>query len=108
VPARFSLLVGLSLAVLSGFAARRIMRRLPGLSGSFAWVLLVGLVAVDLQPDLRLEPVWQEPPPICSTLESPSGAPAGTRAQRSCWRSSRCRRAMMWEGRPVILYQLVR
>jgi hypothetical protein len=64
VPARSSILVGLSLAVLAGFGVRRL------LAGRSRWVsrgvlaVLTAVIAIDLRPVLRLEPVWPEPPPI--------------------------------------------
>ena len=64
VPARASILVGLTLALLAGFGVRRL------LGGRSAWLqrgvlaALVVAIAVDLRPVLRLEPVWLEPPPI--------------------------------------------
>jgi hypothetical protein len=64
VPARASILVGLSLAVLAGFGVRRLIA-----SGSRArrWALLSAIVVaigVDVRPILQLERVWREPPPI--------------------------------------------
>jgi hypothetical protein len=64
VPARSSLLVGLSLAVLAGFGVRRL---LAGRSRPVTRAVLAALtvaIAIDLWPALRLEPVWREPPPI--------------------------------------------
>jgi hypothetical protein len=64
VPARASILVGLSLALLAAFGVRRL------LDGRSAWLqrgalaVLVAAIAIDLRPILRLEPVWPEPPPI--------------------------------------------
>jgi hypothetical protein len=64
VPARASILVGLTLALLSAFGVRRV------LAGRSAWLqrgalaLLVAAIAIDLRPVLRLEPVWPQPPPI--------------------------------------------
>ena len=64
VPARASILVGLTLALLAGFGVRRL------LAGRSAWLqravlaALVMAIAIDLRPLLRLEPVWLEPPPI--------------------------------------------
>ncbi len=72
VPARASILVGLTLALLAGFGVRRL------LGGRSAWLqrgalaALVLAIAVDLRPALRLEPVWLEPPPIYGVV---SGAP---------------------------------
>jgi len=68
VPARFSILVGLSLAILSGFGARRILRRHPGTRGHIVFGLLVVAVMVDFQPILRLRPVWRSPPPVYASL----------------------------------------
>jgi hypothetical protein len=64
VPARSSILVGLSLALLAGFGVRRL------LAGRSRWVsrgvlgVLSVAIAIDLRPALRLKPVWLEPPPI--------------------------------------------
>jgi hypothetical protein len=68
VPARFSILVGLSLAILSGFGARRMLRRYAGTSGQVVFGLLVVAVMVDFQPILRLRPVWHAPPSVYTSL----------------------------------------
>jgi hypothetical protein len=73
VPSRFSILVGLSLAVLAGHAVVRILDRWP------AWrrplfALLLGLVVLDPWPRLQLVPAWREPPSIYGAI--PSGSPA--------------------------------
>jgi hypothetical protein len=68
VPARFSILVGLSLAILSAFGARRILRRRAGISGHIVFGLLVVAVVVDFQPILRLRPAWQNPPAVYASL----------------------------------------
>ena len=65
VPARASILVGLTLALLAGV-------RCPPPAGGTVGVaaarrslaVLVIAIAIDLRPLLRLEPVWLEPPPI--------------------------------------------
>jgi hypothetical protein len=64
VPARCSVLVGLSLAVLAGLAVRRLLEgRSPSwVRGSVGALILV--LAIDLRPVLDLVPVWPEPPPI--------------------------------------------
>lgn len=69
VPARFSLLVGLSLAVLAGYATRRLLRRLPGWRGHVVFAALVVVVTIDLQPRLELQSVWREPPDIYASLD---------------------------------------
>jgi hypothetical protein len=64
VPARCSILVGLSLAVLAGFGVRRLV---AGRARGFAAAVVAALtiaIAIDLHPSLRLEPVWLDPPPI--------------------------------------------
>jgi hypothetical protein len=73
VPARFSMLVGLSLAVLSGFGAARVLDRRPRWRRPLTGLLLT-LVVVDALPNLNLEPVWPEPPPIYAGLSA--SAPA--------------------------------
>jgi hypothetical protein len=64
VPARASILVGLVLSLLAGFAVRRLLvGRSPILvTGAVAAVIVA--IGIDLRPDLRLEPVWRVPPPI--------------------------------------------
>lgn len=69
VAARFSMLVGMTLAVLAGFGARRLLRRCaPGWKAHAMLGALVVLIGVDLHPRLGLEPVWPEPPPIYDSL----------------------------------------
>jgi hypothetical protein len=69
VPARFSILVGLALAILAGFAAARILERWPRWRVAIA-VALTALVIADPFPRLELEPVWHEPPPIYTGLHT--------------------------------------
>jgi hypothetical protein len=64
VPARFSVIVGLSLAILSGFGMRRLLARLSPGKAQVAFAAAVILLAFDLRPNLSLEPVWPEPPSI--------------------------------------------
>jgi hypothetical protein len=64
VPARASILVGLTLALLAAFGVRRLSAgRSPWLQRGVLAALVVA-IGVDLRPALRLEPVWLEPPPI--------------------------------------------
>ena len=73
VPARASILVGLTLALLAGFGVRRL------LAGRSMWLqravlaVLVVAIALDLRPVLRLEPVWLEPPPIYGVVSASPG-----------------------------------
>ena len=82
VPARVSAILAISLAVLAGFGARRLIARQQSARGrAIAFAALVALVAIDLHPALELVRVWPEPPPIYSGL-------AGDR-DGWCWRRSR-------------------
>ena len=69
VPARFSIIVGLSLAILSGFGARRLMQRYRGWKRGILLALFAAGIAADVQPILRLRPVWRNPPPVYASLE---------------------------------------
>ncbi len=64
VPARASILVGLSLALLAGFGVRRLLQGRSAWLQRGALAALIVIIAFDLRPLLRLEPVWLEPPPI--------------------------------------------
>jgi hypothetical protein len=64
VPARASILVGLSLALLAGFGVRRLLHGRSAWLRRGALAALIVIIAFDLRPVLRLEPVWLEPPPI--------------------------------------------
>jgi hypothetical protein len=69
VASRFSVLVGLSLAIFAGFGARRLLARCR--TARQRQVLVAGLtalIAVDVWPHLGLEPVWDGPPPIYASL----------------------------------------
>jgi len=73
VPARFSILVGLALAILAGFAAARILERWPRWRVAIVGAL-TALVIADPLPRLKLEPVWHEPPSIYTGM--PTAPPA--------------------------------
>ena len=75
VPARFAAIVGLTLAILAGFGARRAMqwRR----SRRWELAMFAGLIAVimiDGWQTLMLSPAWKEPPPIYQRLKFTPGA----------------------------------
>ena len=72
VPARASILVGLSLALLAGFGVRRLLQGRSAWLQRGALAALIVVIALDLRPLLRLEPVWLEPPPIYGLV---AGAP---------------------------------
>lgn len=64
VPARFSIFVGLSLAILAGFGVWRLLSRVEGWKSSVVFAGLAAAVVVDLQPSLPLVAVWKEPPSV--------------------------------------------
>jgi hypothetical protein len=69
VPARFSVLVALSLAVLAGFGVRRLLASLrQPWAGSIGFALAAGLSVVNVWPVLPLRPVWPEAPPVYGAL----------------------------------------
>jgi hypothetical protein len=70
VPARFGALVGLSLAILAGFGARRVLRWCgSGWRLEVAFLALTVGVMIDARPDFRVRPVWTEPPAIYDHLK---------------------------------------
>ena len=69
VPARFAMLVGLTLALLSAAGVSRLWRRLPqGAVRHAALGLLTALLVADAWPVLALTPVWKRPPAIYGSL----------------------------------------
>ncbi|HKT81382.1 MAG TPA: glycosyltransferase family 39 protein [Vicinamibacterales bacterium] len=77
VPARFSVVVGLMLAVLSGFGAARILRRWPRVAPVLT-VLATAVIIYEALPNISLESVWLEPPPVYEPL---IGQPEGVLAE---------------------------
>jgi hypothetical protein len=75
VPARISVIFAISLAMLGGFGARRLLARVrnPRLRAA-AFVVLASAVAIDLHPVLNLRPVWTDPPPIYNVIATDSHA----------------------------------
>ena len=68
VPARFSMLTGMTLTILAGFGAARVLRRMPR---AVAWVLTAitaAAVCWEAIPNMPLETVWREPPAIYDSL----------------------------------------
>ena len=71
VPARFSVIVGLTLSIFAGFGARRILGWCRSrINQRAAIAVLIVLIAIDAWPALPLVPVWKEPPPIYETLKA--------------------------------------
>jgi hypothetical protein len=75
VPARFAILVNLTLAMLAGAGAQRMARRAASLRMQRAVVILLGTVfLLESVPALPLTSVWRRPPSLYSTLGPESGA----------------------------------
>ncbi len=68
VPARFSVLVGLSLAVLSGLGLARLRRRLSRRGTLLLSAALIAAVFLEYRPSLALQPVWREMPAVYGPL----------------------------------------
>jgi len=67
VPARFSLLAGMALAILSGYGAVRLFERWPRQRVVLATILF-GVIAIEALPQMPLERVWSRPPDIYSSI----------------------------------------
>ena len=68
VPARFSVLAGLILAVLSGYGATRLLNRWPRRRMALTGVMLA-VVMVEAMPEMPLEHVWHDPPAVYTSLD---------------------------------------
>ncbi len=70
-PSRFAALVGLTLAVLAGFGARRALRwRASPLYQHAMFAALIAFTMIDAWPSLMLTPVWKEAPAIYEPLRA--------------------------------------
>jgi hypothetical protein len=68
-PARFGALVGLTLSILSGFGATRVLTwRRSAIYQRVAFAGLVAIVMIEAWPVLTLRPVWKEPPRIYGAI----------------------------------------
>jgi hypothetical protein len=75
VPARFAILVGLTLAILSASAVERGLRRISSAGARrLAVAALSAGIVIEQLPALHLRPVWRQPPSIYGTLGPASGA----------------------------------
>lgn len=68
VPARFSMLLGLSMAILAGAAATRWTSHGSSRRRMVVMSLLTIALMVDAWPSLKLVPVWRDAPPIYEPL----------------------------------------
>lgn len=70
VPARFAMLLGLSMALLAGAAVTRWSRFATGRRRVVLMAALTGVMLVDAWPALSLVPVWRDAPPIYHPLRT--------------------------------------
>jgi hypothetical protein len=69
VPARMSVILAISLAVLSAFGARRLMQGCRTAAARTAlFAVLVGAAGVDVWPKLELHSVWPQPPSVYAAV----------------------------------------
>jgi hypothetical protein len=70
VPARFSILVGLTLSVLAGYGAARILERWERRPQRRLLVVgaVLSLAIVEAMPRMPLERVWSTPPPVYAAI----------------------------------------
>jgi hypothetical protein len=67
VPARFSLLAGMTLTILAGYGAARLLEHWPGRRRTVAGALVL-LVIVEALPVLPLQRVWDAPPDVYDSI----------------------------------------
>ena len=73
VPARFSVIVGLTLSIFAGFGIRRLLQRCRSRTARYGLIAAVTvLVAIEAWPSLPRVPVWKDPPPIYEALQGRS------------------------------------
>ncbi len=70
VPARFGIFVGMTLAILSGYGAARLLRRWPRWQAVLT-VAMVTAAIVEAFPRMPLHSVWRQPPPIYAKIPEP-------------------------------------
>ena len=73
VPARFSILVGLTLSVLAGYGAARMLERWPR-RRALVTAVTIGLLMIEAMPRMPLERVWRTPPPIYASIANEPSA----------------------------------
>ncbi len=109
VPARSSIILGISLAVLAGFAVQRLLGRLRSeRSRTIAFALIVAAFIIDVRPRLELGPVWPTPPSTYSAVAGREGVvlvelPFRAWAPGSGWIDALPQMYFsIWHGRPMV------
>jgi hypothetical protein len=81
VPPRFSVLGGMTLAILCAYGATRLFARWPRAQRAMLFAI-VGAMMFEALPDIRLVRVWDAPPAIYSSL---TGTPPHVLAEFPTW-----------------------
>ena len=68
VPARYGVMTGMTLAILSAYGAARMFQRWPRRRGALLAIVL-GAIAVESFPTITLRQPWRMPPPIYASLD---------------------------------------
>ena len=71
-PARFSVIAGMTLAILTGFGVARLLARWPRARWAIAAALTAAVLG-EAASEVRLEPVWPQPPAIYSSVVQAPG-----------------------------------
>ena len=75
VPARLAILVNLTIALLAGFGAARLLGRTKSIGLRRALLAVMSAaVVIEALPNLHLVHLWKEPPPLYASLGDRSGA----------------------------------
>jgi hypothetical protein len=103
VPARFSLLVGLSLAVLTGYGVRRLLRHAAPRRVVLTLSVLAVAVAIDFRSTLKLQALWPMPPGFYASLpEDAVLAEVPAVGERGQFSSLPYMYFSVWHGRSMI------
>jgi hypothetical protein len=99
------MLVGLTLAVLSGYGMARVLNRWPRFRGVITAAILAA-VLVDAMPYLELEPVWPRPPSIYAAIADDRSAVLAEFPmpphQDSSWRDARYLYLSTFHWHPIV------
>jgi hypothetical protein len=99
-PARFAVIVGMTLALLAAFTVRRVLARCrTEATRTLVFAALIAAIGLDLWPLLKLEPVWAQPPAIYSAV-------AGSRDAVLAEFPIRAHMGLSAEGLPYMYFSL--
>jgi hypothetical protein len=70
VPARFSIVLGMTLAVLAGYGVARMTRRRGAVTRWAITAVLLGAALIELRPQLNFHHMWLKPSPVYNRLRN--------------------------------------